>query len=280
MGQGGVDLAIPGLPPSIRASMLLHGSNEDFVINAYLALQRQWPDEGGFQHYLFLLGQRQSSRADVLREIAASDNARRCGVEFVDDLAPDHQFRPEDHDRTRLTELSLALRVGRLVADLEQFKGAIGQLVPERLTQAVEAVVREQRAHQCLLESRLNALQDRPMAGGDGAGTSVDTGDLPRWQHLAQRQLTVEHGLGELQQAVGSIRADVAELKSAFAQLHAYATQDLKRQVADYVNAMATIQPPIPTTRSPRAVRPLRRLAPAAVTAGDMLVTPVLADHA
>ena len=52
-----MSLAIPELPRSVRASMLLNGSNADFVINAYLALQRQWPDVGGYGHYLYVLGQ-------------------------------------------------------------------------------------------------------------------------------------------------------------------------------------------------------------------------------
>jgi hypothetical protein len=282
VGLGGIDLAIPGLPLSVRASALLHGSNEDFVINAYLALQRQWPDKGGFHHYLFLLGQPQASRAAVLREIAASDNARRCGIQFVDDLAAEHQFRPEDHDRARLTELSLALRIGRLVADLEQLRSSVGQLAPERLADAIEAIVQAQQAHQALLESRLNSLV--APAPGTGAGAEPGPGalddDTPRWQHLARRQLAIEDELGGLKQAVRSIDAELLTLKAALADLHAYATQDLKRQVADYVNALASVQRlPQP---APRANRTLRRIprAAAAVAAGEVFEVPLVADHA
>ena len=136
-----MSFAIPELPRSVRASTLLNGSNADFVINAYLALQRQWPDAGGYSHYVFVLSQPGGSRAKVLREIASSENARRCGVDFVDDLPSDHVFHPEDHDRSQLTDLSLRLRLGRTVADLEQLRRSVGNLAADKLAAAVEATL-------------------------------------------------------------------------------------------------------------------------------------------
>ncbi|MFZ5548851.1 MAG: hypothetical protein ACOZJX_09170 [Pseudomonadota bacterium] len=272
-------LAIPELPQSIRASALMHGSNADFVINAYLALQRQWPDAGGYHHYLFLLGQPQCSRASVLREIAASDNARRCGVEFIDDLPPHHQFRPEDHDRSRLAELSLALRVGRTVADLEQLKSAVGRLTGDRLAEAVQAIVLAQQAHQSLLESRLDSLADAqraaPAASAKEAG--CEGAETRRWQQLAGRQIMIESELGEVKQSLQAIAAELAELRAGFCHLHAYATQDLKRQVADYVNALSSVQQaPSPSKAPASGRRPV--LAPA-ITAGDIHVTHARADR-
>jgi hypothetical protein len=273
-------LAIPELPQSIRASALMHGSNADFVINAYLALQRQWPDAGGYHHYLFLLGQPQCSRASVLREIAASDNARRCGVEFIDDLPQQHEFRPEDHDRSRLAELSLALRLGRTVADLEQLKSSVARLATETLGDAVQALIHAQQAHQAVLESRVNTLaMARPGHPADATSKDTTTDDTPRWQQLAGRQIAIEGDLGELKQAVQAMRTELAELRAGFCHLHTYATQELKRQVADYVNALSQAQQvpaPAPTRPALAARRPV--LA-AAITAGDIHVTHTRADR-
>ena len=58
---------IPELPAFFRASELLHGENDGFIINAYLALQRHWPDNGGFFHYQDLLRRDPSHRPEVLR---------------------------------------------------------------------------------------------------------------------------------------------------------------------------------------------------------------------
>jgi hypothetical protein len=204
--EGCMGLAVPGLPVSIRASALLNGSDEDFVINAYLALQRQWPDIGGYDHYLFLLRQPGASRAAVLREIATSDNGRRCGVQFIDDLPPDHEFRPEDHDRARLAELSLALRVGRMAADMEQLKASLAQLTPQGLAVAVEAIVQAQQAHLALLESRIEEVR--------------------------------------------ALAAELHGLKATFESLQAEApaSYQFKRQVADYVNALVSVQQALPAT--------------------------------
>lgn len=256
-----MSLAIPELPRGVRASTLLNGSDADFVTNAYLALQRQWPDVGGYGHYLFVLGQAGASRARVLREIAASENARRCGVGFIDDLPPDHEFRPEDNDRARLTELSLTLRLGRTVADLEQLRRSVGNLTAEKLAGAVEAVVQAQQAHHARLESRLNSLD----AGARHAQADVIPGDataskdVAAWRHLVKRQIVIEGELEATRQLVGALNAELAELRSSFAQLHAFVTVELKRQVADYVNALTQAQTAhAPTVQAPPARRPTR----------------------
>lgn len=218
-------LSIPFLPAQIRASSLLHGSNADFVTNAYLALQRQWPDDGGLAHYLYALGEMGARRADVLREIASSSNARQCGVNFIDDLPPEHEFRPEDHDGHRLLETSLTLRLARTAADVEQLRQAVSRLTADELATAVEALIQAQSAHQALLESRLNALTG---PAGDGEAT------------------------------IAALRAEVDELRAEVRRLHAYATVDLKREVADYVNALSTASE---ANRMAPQVQPLREVS-------------------
>jgi hypothetical protein len=267
-----MSIAVPELPRRVQASSLLHGSNVDFVINAYLALQRQWPDSGGYAHYVFMLGQPGASRAAVLREIAASDNARRCGVEFVDDLPQDHHFHPEDHDRGHFTQLSLSLRVARTAADLEQLRQSLSSLTTERLAAGVEVIAQRQQAHQAVLESRLRTLEDavaeRDTSAAPSPGPASTEGSS--WVHLARRQMAVEAELGATRQAVQSLGQELAQLRHAMDQLHLYATVDLKRQVADYVNALTDAQrtplvsmPPVATTR--RA----SRAAPAVDRAGS-----------
>lgn len=256
-----MSLAIPELPRGVRASTLLNGSNADFVTNAYLALQRQWPDVGGYGHYLYVLAQTGASRASVLREIAASENARRCGVEFIDDLPPDHDFRPEDNDRGRLTELSLALRLGRTVADLEQLRRSVSNLTAEKLAGAVEAVVLAQQAHHAVLESRLNSLDAN--ARDAQADTIPSDAAMPEdaaaWRHLVKRQIVIEGELAATRQSVSSLNAELAELRHSFAQLHAFATIELRRQVADYVNALTQAQTVhAPTAHALPARRPAR----------------------
>lgn len=258
-------LAFPELPKSICASALLHGSDADFVTNAYLALQRQWPDRGGFEHYMYVLAQPGSRRADVLREIAGSDNARRCGVQFVDDLPAEHEFRPEHHDSRRLAEMSLALRLSRTVADVAELRRSLSRLTADELAQAVQVIVEAQQAQQALLESRLNTLAagspQAPAAAEAGHATAAGEWD---WRHLAQQQLQLQTQAQETQHAVQALAADIAELKHAFGQLHQYATVELKRQVADYVNALSTAQrshaAPAP---SPRPAGPMAARLPA-----------------
>ncbi|HEV8691935.1 MAG TPA: hypothetical protein VGQ91_16650 [Ideonella sp.] len=269
-----MSLAIPELPRSVRASMLLNGSNADFVINAYLALQRQWPDVGGYGHYLYVLGQPGASRATVLREIAASDNARRCGIEFVDDLPADHLFKPEDNDRGRLTDLSLSLRLGRAVADLEQLRRSVSKLTTDKLVGAVEAIVQAQQAQHSQIESRLNELAaaspraraPSPVPSGDEAvAGGVPEQDAAAWRHLAQRQMLVETELAANRQLVQAMSAELAELRRSFAELHSHVAVDFRRQVADYVNALALAQTfHSPGTSAPAPRRPARIPPPAA----------------
>jgi len=269
-----MSLAFPEPPRSVRASTLLNGSNADFVTNAYLALQRQWPDVGGYAHYLFVLGQPGASRAAVLREIAASDNARRCEIEFIDDLPPDHEFRPEDNDRARLTELSLSLRLGRTVADLEQLRRSVCNLTTEKLTGAVEAIVQAQQAHHARLESRLNSVEAgaRPIQAPSHQAPPHRTPpqhealqeDGAAWRHLAQRQIVVEGELQATRQLAQSLGAELAELRGAFAELHSYATVELRRQVAEYVNALVQAQALHAPTAPARAPRKPARVSPLA----------------
>ncbi|WP_374673054.1 hypothetical protein [Ideonella sp.] len=246
-------MATPTLqPPStVRASALMHGSPSDFVINAYLALQRQWPDGGGFGHYLHLLEQQPGARAQVLREIAASPTARRCGVRFVDDLPEDHVFLPEHHESHKLVEMSLALRLAQAVADIRQLQASVGQLTEHHLSRALNAFVEAHAGAQCLLESRVNTLAAdvRELGRAAAQGSLRGAGPLaaaPADPEAASWRAEVDAGLARTTEALGQITQQLAELREGFFHLHHYTTVELKRQVADYVNAIVEATRPRP----------------------------------
>lgn len=232
-------LSIPFLPSRIRASALLHGSHADFVINAYLALQRQWPDEGGFAHYMHALGELGARRTDILREIANSPGSKQCGVIFVDDLSSEYEFQPEDHDSHRLIETSLTLRLARTATDVEQLRLAVSRLTAGELAQAVEGLVQAQLSHQAVLESRLNAMATPPDAGRLPAVPAAEADEPPA--------------------SVSALKAEVAELRAEVERLHAYATVELKRQVADYVNALSSATQPQPAAPQALSARDVKR---------------------
>lgn len=230
-------LAIPFLPEKVHASALMHGNHSDFVINAYLALQRQWPDEGGFAHYVYTL-ELGARRADVLREIAHSSNGQQCGVHFVDDLPPDHEFNPDAHDAHQLLETTVALRLARSAADVEQMRQAVARLTAGELAQAVQGLVQAQQAHQALLESRLNELAaelatvrseiapqpDQPLSQTQALADAVSPNAAPGLgfvrRYLALRQTALEQQSEDDRSALSELRAEVSDLRAMVQALH------------------------------------------------------------
>lgn len=197
-------------PAAVRASELLAGTAADFVINAYLALQHQWPDRSGFDHYLRLLGQRPQARAEVLRAIAASPNAVALGVRFDDDLPPEHH-----HDEalpSAAVELGTQLRLARAVADVATLQHSAGQLLPQAVHEAVQAIADAQLTRLDLLESRLAELAERL----DAATALAPAGRRRRvrrprdWRQLRARQLALETEVIELRAQLGGAPASAA----------------------------------------------------------------------
>jgi hypothetical protein len=273
-------LAVPDAPPSVRASDLIFGSDSDFVINAYLALQRQWPDAGGFAHYKYLLHTQPGARAQVLREISSSAMAKHRGSAFVDDLPADHIYKVEQHDPKRFQELSLALRVGQTIVDVDRLNQAVSKMTLEGLTGAVETIVQAQQANQAALESQLNgvastvrALESKTtVASADPNTAATQDTAVPawlqyEWQRMAQRHMSLEQQVIDSRQVLDGLRADVSEMKETIQNLRHFASVELKRQVADYVTAYASVtqqpthsMPKGPSTPTPtsKQVRPRR----------------------
>ena len=154
---------VPPLPQAFRASELLHGDTDGFIINAYLALQRHWPDNGGFFHYQDLLNRDPSRRPEVLRTLAGSETARHVGARFDDDLPPGHRYDPAIEStpeaRARYEATSLRLRVTQVAHDGRALREALSGLTLDGLSAVLQTLLSQNRDTVALLESRLNQIE-------------------------------------------------------------------------------------------------------------------------
>lgn len=107
-----------------EAGDLLAGDDHQFVVNTYVALLRRWPDRTGYEHYLEVVRTHPERRLDMLRDMAASDEARRAGtsLEFGEGAVV-----PADPRRAATQMLELRTEV--LHDTIEQLRDAIGELV-------------------------------------------------------------------------------------------------------------------------------------------------------
>lgn len=255
----------PGFPVSIPASELIYGTDSDFVINAYLALQHQWPDQGGYAHYLYVLTQHPGHRLKVLKEIASSDVARYSGTKLEQDLPDNHLWAKSLNDPQRYLHTSHGLRVAKILSDVQGLRSLIGNLSLGKLSEALRTVVDTQQGHLAALESRLNdntglvqALEARLMAlGGAPASTEpgADTSD-GAWVHAALNRLTQRLGQMERQaEEIQTLRQQLDDTRAELAALKAHTHGQIKREVAEYVNAMlsASRAQEHPSTSAPAA---------------------------
>ena len=74
----------------ITAADLLVGTDEDFVINLYLACLGRWPDPPGYEHLLAKVSGSWAARAQAITDLAASPEAIQFGrrVPVQDPLLP------------------------------------------------------------------------------------------------------------------------------------------------------------------------------------------------
>lgn len=231
------DAHLPTAPQTVRASELLEGDDEGFVINAYLALQCQWPDPGGFAHYHWQLSQHPQARLAVLREIARSASAQRTGVAFEDDFPAEQTEAPRASDpvQARLRYLSACerLRVPQLARQSQELQALLSGVSLEGIGEAVRTVIETSMAQLAQLESRLNSLQAeladlRARLTLPGmAQTPPPAEGSPAWM---QRELL---RLGQRVQALE--QGQVGDLPGR-------TPEELKRELADYVSAMVTVQ--------------------------------------
>lgn len=72
----------------IRAGELLHGTDEDVVVNLYLGLLGRWPDEAGFEHHLAFLRGAPERRQEAFARIQGSEEGRLRGLPVDPDVSP------------------------------------------------------------------------------------------------------------------------------------------------------------------------------------------------
>ncbi|MDZ7812091.1 MAG: hypothetical protein U5L74_02840 [Ideonella sp.] len=261
-------IKFPGFPVNIPASELIYGTDSDFIINAYLALQHQWPDQGGYAHYLYLLSQNPGHRLKVLKEIASSDVARYSGTKLEQDLPDNHLWAKSLNDPQRYLHTSHGLRVAKILSDLLSLRSLIGNLSLGKLGEALNTVVDTQQAHLSALESRLadntglvQALEAQLMALGGAAvpptadaSSTAQAGDNA-WVHGALQRLTQRLGHIEQQaQEIKDLRQQLDDTRAELAALKAHTHGQIKREVAEYVNAMlAASRAPEPTLNAASA---------------------------
>lgn len=206
---------LPSLPHSYRVSELLCGDNAGFIINAYLALQRQWPDRGGYQHYLYVLSVYPDRRADVLHEIAASPAARRHGIELIVDTQD--EALPAVDPELQYIRQCVNLRIPQLAQAIDERAGEAPSTALQEQVAKLQQRVEEQGKEINNLRREL-----RNMAARLGGGVAASVPPVAAAEAAAPSSLV----------------ADVAQLKDVVGPLHHFATVELKRLIADYTNAL------------------------------------------
>jgi hypothetical protein len=136
-----------------EAGDLLYGEDQDFVITLYIALLRRWPDDGGYHHYLELIANRPERRAEALREIAASEEARRVAAPMA--LPATGPILPSDPRGAQ--QAVLAIRSEWLAEQMTELREALVRQTggPELVGLGAEVI----ESRDAALRSELSALR-------------------------------------------------------------------------------------------------------------------------
>jgi hypothetical protein len=261
---------LPERPAKFSASELLHGDVDGFIINAYLAMQRQWPDDGGFRHYQFVLSKEPGARATILRELAASQTSRHLGSLLTDDLPPDFVYAPSPDyaakDKATYEAVSHRLRLLQIIHESRHTRETIARMTFDGISDAVQTIVDAANGSLTHLDSRLGELEASfeafrqssfaaALAQADAradtpADTSAQADDIAWLRHevlrLGRRVQALEMApppqpaptVSADSAEVEHLRSQISHLKDVVFPLHQFATVDLKRQFADFANAL------------------------------------------
>lgn len=160
----------------ITAADLLVGSDEDFVINLYLACLGRWPDPAGFEHMLAKLAAG-AARAQAITDLAASPEALTRGrpVPVPDPLLPSEPVHALQRQLALRTEFLLgqaqvaqpATAAGMPSPLLEEISGEMKALRRETREAAPRAEMEALRRE--LREGLAAAPRATPAAGPDMA---------------------------------------------------------------------------------------------------------------
>lgn len=110
----------------ISLGELLHGTDEDFLVNLYLAALGRFPDEMGLAHHRDIIAGHPDRRAELVRAFLDSEEGRQQGRAITPDLhAPDGGPIPAEQALAAQLRLRTeALRVA--LGTLRQAPGAEG----------------------------------------------------------------------------------------------------------------------------------------------------------
>lgn len=90
----------------ITLSELLYGTDEDFVVNLYMAALGRWPDEAGFTHHLGLIIGQPGERVGLVRAFLSSEESRQrpLGIQMgpVEAIPPEQALAAQLRLRTEV----------------------------------------------------------------------------------------------------------------------------------------------------------------------------------
>jgi hypothetical protein len=72
----------------ISVGELLHGADEDFLVNLYLATLGRWPDDAGLAHHHSIIAGRPEMRPELIRLFQESEEGRQRGLQVAPDPGP------------------------------------------------------------------------------------------------------------------------------------------------------------------------------------------------
>ncbi len=72
----------------IDVSELEGGDDHEFLVRLYTHVLDRWPDRDGYSHYLARIEGKPEARLSVIRDVAASGEARKLDIEVIFPAAP------------------------------------------------------------------------------------------------------------------------------------------------------------------------------------------------
>lgn len=72
----------------IHVSELEGGDDHEFLVRLYTHVLDRWPDRDGYSHYLARIEGKPEARLSVIRDVAASGEARKLEIEVIFPAAP------------------------------------------------------------------------------------------------------------------------------------------------------------------------------------------------
>ncbi len=139
----------------IRLGELLYGTDEDFVVNLYLAALGRWPDEAGYVHHLSLIADKPEGRAGLVRGFLNSEEARQrppgIRLDAAEPVPPEQALAAQLRLRTEI--LRAATSAPREAAGTGQPSALAGEIMA--LGAALEALRTEVTERIAALEAAM-----------------------------------------------------------------------------------------------------------------------------